>query len=97
MKRLKSVLVDDMEHCFKTGSPYYHIHHIFPGSRRKRSEKYGFVIPVAPWLHEFTKDSIHANPNKGLDLELKQMSQKYFEVHYGSREDFIKVFGRNYL
>lgn len=97
MKRLKSVLVEDMEHCCITGSTNYHIHHVFPGSRRKLSEKYGFVVPVAPWLHEFSKKSIHENPNKGLDLELKQIAQKYFETHYGNREDFIRVFGRNYL
>ena len=63
----------------------------------KKSEEYGFVIPLAPHLHEFTPESVHGNPNKGLDLELKQMAQRYFEEHYGTREEFIQVFGKNRL
>ena len=90
-KRLKSVFTDDMDHCFFTGYPYPHIHHIFCGSRRKISERYGFVIPLAPYLHEFQKGSVHDNPNHGLDLELKQMAQRYFEEHIGSREEFREV------
>lgn len=86
-----------MEHCYFTGTPYCHRHHIFYGSRRKLSETYGFVIPVAAWMHEFEPDSIHGNPNKGLDLKLKQMAQTYFEEHYGDREEFREVFGKSWL
>ena len=42
--KIWSVFTDDLEHCYLTGTPYCHIHHIFPGARRKRSEKRGFVI-----------------------------------------------------
>ena len=70
---------------------------IFCGSRRKISERYGFVIPLAPYLHEFQKGSVHDNPNHGLDLELKQMAQRYFEEHIGSREEFREVFGKSWL
>lgn len=63
----------------------------------KKSEEYGFVIPIAPHLHEFTPESVHGNPNKGLDLKLKQMAQRYFEEHYGTREEFIQAFGKNRL
>ena len=45
------------------------------------------MIPLAPYLHEFQKGSVHDNPNHGLDLELKQMAQRYFEEHIGSREE----------
>ena len=96
-KRLKSVFTEDMDHCYFTGSPHPHIHHIFYGSRRKISEKYGFVIPLAPYLHEFQKGSVHDNPNHGLDLQLKQMAQRYFEEHIGSREEFREVFGKSWL
>lgn len=41
------------------------------------------MIPVAAHLHEFAPGSIHDNPNRGLDLKLKQMAQTYFEEHYG--------------
>lgn len=69
------MFTDDMEHCYFTGSPYCHRHHIFYGPYRKLSEKYGFVIPIATNLHEFAPDSVHENPNRGLDLKLKQMAQ----------------------
>lgn len=97
MKKLKSVFTTDMDHCFFTGSPHCHIHHIFCGSKRKLSEKRGFVIPLVYYLHEFGENSVHENPNKGLDLMLKQKAQMYYESHYGSREDFISEFGKNYL
>ena len=71
----------------------YVIHHIFPGSRRKTSEKYGYLYRVRPAIHQF----IHDNPNRGIDLMLKQTAQKHFEAHYGNRKDFIREFGRSYL
>ena len=96
-KKLWSVFTEDMEHCYFTGTPNCHRHHIFPGTRRKASEKYGFVIPVATFLHEFGPDSIHENPNKGLDLKLKQMAQTYFKEHIGTREEFRIVFGKSWI
>lgn len=96
-KKLWSVFTKDMEHCYLTGTPQCHRHHIFYGSRRAVSEQYGFVIPIACYLHEFGKDSVHENPNKGLDLKLKQMAQTYFEEHYGTREEFRSIFGKSWL
>lgn len=96
-KKLWSVFTDDMEHCYFTGTPYCHRHHIFYGSYRNKSEEYGFVIPLASQLHEFEPESVHGNPNQGLDLQLKQMAQQYFEEHYGTREEFIRIFGKNRL
>lgn len=84
-------------HCYFTGTPYCHRHHIFYGPYRSMSEKYGFVIPIAYYLHENYPDSVHQNPNKGIDLELKQMAQKYFEEHYGTREEFREIFGKSRL
>ena len=71
----------------------YIIHHIFPGSRRRTSEKYGYLYKLTPMLHQ----ELHDNPNKSIDLWLKQDAQKHFESHYGTREDFIREFGRSYL
>lgn len=95
---VKSILTDDLEHCYATGSSSVHIHHVFPGiGRRKLCEKYGFIVPLVPVLHNMSDISVHSNPNKGLDLQLKQKCQKYFEAHYGSRSEFIKKFGKSYL
>lgn len=89
-KKLWSIFTDDMEHCIETGTNQVHRHHIFRGSRRKLSEKYGFVIPIAYYLHEFGKDSIHENPNKGLDLKYKQLAQTYYEISSWKQTRFHK-------
>lgn len=91
------MFTDDMDHCYYTGTPYVHRHHIFYGPLRSKSEKYGYVIPLAHWLHENAPESVHMNPNHGLDLELKQMAQRHFEEHHGSREDFRAEFGKSWL
>lgn len=95
---VKSILTADLEHCYVTGSSTVAIHHVFPGTgRRKLCEKYGFIVPLEPTLHNMSNISVHSNPNKGLDLQLKQECQRYFESHYGSREEFIAAFGKSYL
>lgn len=96
-KKLWSVFTEDMDHCIETGTTQVHRHHIFYGPNRKKSEKRGFVIPIAYYLHEFQKGSIHDNPNKGLDLKYKQLAQTYYEEHYGDRQDFIREFGKSWL
>ena len=72
-----------------------HDHHIFMGTaNRVMSEQYGMKV----WLcqeHHTGNTGVHFN--RELDLKLKKMGQEYFEDHYGSREVFIKTFGRNYL
>lgn len=96
--KLWSVLTDDLDSCYVTQSCPVHIHHVFPGrGRRKICEKYGFVVPLYPTLHNMGNDSVHAKPNQGLDLMLKQKCQEYFEAHYGTRQEFINIFWRSYL
>lgn len=92
-----SILTDDMSTCYITHLNVVHVHHIFNGSRKAASEKRGFLVPLHPTLHLYGPDSVHQNPNKGLDLMLKQKCQRYYEEHYGSREDFIKEFGKSYI
>ena len=98
MKRLWSVFTDDMDHCMFTGAAPVERHHIFynmGGGMKAKCEKYGFIAPLRPDLHP---NGVFAGQSaKHVDLRLKTMSQTYYEEHYGSREDFIKEFGRNYL
>lgn len=97
-RKLRSVIQSDLITCFITGSPNVAVHHIFPGSgRRKLCEKYGFLVALEPRFHNMSSYSVHAVPNAGIDLHLKQTAQKYYEGHYGTRQDFIKEFGMNYL
>ena len=95
-KRLTSVFTDNMDVCIFTGSTMVERHHIFGGSNRKLSEKYGFVVPLRYDLHPngARADIRYA---KAIDTYLKKMAQEYFENHYGNREEFMQLFGRNYL
>lgn len=95
MKRLFSVFTDNMEHCYFTGTSPVERHHIFGGAYRKKSEKYGFVVPLRPDLHP---NGVHAGKSaKQVDAILKRMAQEYYESHIGTREEFIEEFGKSRL
>ena len=87
----RSVIQAEFNDLLDTG--YYAIHHIFQGVNRRKCEEYGFLIAVRPAEH----DLAHQAANKGLQLDYKKQCQRYFEKHYGSREDFIGIFGRSYI
>jgi len=95
MKMLFSVFTDDMDHCMLTGTTPVERHHIFGGSNKARSEKYGFIAPLRPDLHP---NGVFAGKDaKTVDTMLKMMSQNYYEENIGTREEFIKEFGKSYL
>lgn len=95
MKKLWSAFTDDMEQCFFTGCFPVERHHIFGGSNRKKSEKYGYVVPLRPDLHP---NGVQAGKNaREIDRYLKEMAQKHFEENYGTREDFRREFGKSIL
>lgn len=94
-KRLWSVFTDDMDHCYFTGYAPVERHHIFGGRNRVNSEKYGFVIPLRPDLHP--NGAMAGKQAKEIDQKLKNMAREYFLLHYGSLEDFIKIFGKTFI
>lgn len=96
-KQLKSILTDDMDHCMFTGSPIVERHHVFGGSRKKNSEKYGFMAPLFPELHPNGVFFKATEENKKIDLILKTRCQKWYEENIGTREEFIQEFGKSYL
>lgn len=76
-------------------------HAIYGKGNRKQSEKYGLTVMLCRHHHQGdihgVSDAIHNNPDKTNDLRLKREAQRAWERKYGSREDFIKVFGENYM
>lgn len=71
-----------------------HDHHVFGAANRKWSEKYGLKIWLCAKHHNMSDQGIHFN--KALDREVKQIAQREFEDTY-SREEFMRIFGKNYL
>lgn len=91
-------IIQDTKECYITGTTFnLHEHHIFFGrGLRQLSEKYGLKVWLRADWHNMSDYGVHFDKN--LDLSLKQMAQKKAMKHYGwTVQDFIKIFGRNYL
>lgn len=90
-------LISKRKQCFlcKT-TANLHKHHIFYGTgNRKLSEKYGCWCWLCAEHHNMSDHGVHFNRN--FDLHLKGLCQRQWEAEYGSREDFIRTFGKSYL
>lgn len=74
--------------CAICGNNQIAMHHIFEGRNRKNSTKYGMIVPLCPYHHNW----VHKMNYKGF----KEQAQKEFEKTH-TREEFIKIFGRSYL
>ncbi len=83
--------------CFFCGrTDGLEVHHAIHGwANRKKSEQYGLTVYLCNYHHTGGIKSVHRNIN--MDTQVKQYAQKYFEANIGSRELFLKEFGRNYL
>lgn len=85
-----------MRSCYFCGrTDWIECHHIFQGAYRRKSEQYGFVIDLCHHHHNEPPDGVHHNRQN--NLILKRKAQTEFEKTMGTREEFIKIFGRNYL
>ena len=89
-------IIQDEKCCFITGATTgLHEHHIYKGARRKLSEKHGLKVWLRYDIHMALHD--HRKPYETLENDLKVIGQKAFEDNGGTREDFMRIFGRNYL
>ncbi len=83
--------------CYFCGS-YRNIekHHVFGGSLRKKSDKYGLVVDLCHWCHNEPPNGVHFNRERSLIL--KRMAQKkVMQEHGWTKETFIREFDKNYL
>lgn len=93
MAKIKSIITDDMEHCFVCGRPDVQIHHCIHGvANRKLADKYKLVVPLC-MDHHTGRNGIHFD--KKFDEEMKKYAQRKFEETYD--EDFRAIFGKSYL
>ena len=68
----KSILTDDLEHCFICKRQASEIHEIYSSGSRKASMIYGFTIPICRQCHQAI------TLNYGLNLRLKRLCQEKF-------------------
>ena len=98
---MKSILQEDKNHCFLCGMNAslepLDLHHVFNKADKKKSEKYGLTVYLHHnKCHIFGKDSVHQNA--AVNNALKAKAQEIAMERYGwTTEDFIRIFGRNYL
>lgn len=96
---MKSIVQAERDRCYicgKNGGSWgLDEHHVFGGySNRQLSEQYGLKVYLC-------HDSCHLNgvhKDEEINLRLKAEVQDKAMQHYGwSKEEFIKIFGRNYF
>lgn len=91
---MKSIIQAKKE-CFFCGrKDDLHCHHVFEGRNRENSDKYGLTIYLCSYHHNMSDDSVHFNfIYKKL---MRIIAQLYFEKNWGSTDDFIAKFRKNY-
>lgn len=88
---------DVMDDCFLCGrfGPV-EMHHIFGGPYRKKSTKYGLVIPLCHFCHNEPPNGVHHNRETA--RLVKQYGQRVAMAENGwTIPQFIAEFGKNYL
>jgi hypothetical protein len=71
-------------------------HHVFNASNKKNSERYGLMVWLCHFCHNEPPNGVHHNRQNRLALQSR--AQKKAMKKYGwSVEDFIKIFGKNYI
>nr|DAP67107.1 MAG TPA: Recombination enhancement function protein nuclease, DNase, HYDROLASE.4A [Caudoviricetes sp.] len=94
-KNRKSILTDDLEHCYICKKRGIFLHEIFYGNNRINSMKYRCVVPLC-LEHHTGNSGVHNNIE--LDKMLKMICErKFLKVYECDIEYFIKIFHRNYL
>lgn len=98
---MKSILQQDESKCYLCGcyegNDHLDIHHVFEGSRRSLSEKYGLTVRLHHCrCHLFGVAAVHNNPNT--NKMLKRKAQEEAMQRYGwTVEDWIEIFKKSYL
>lgn len=82
--------------CYLSGrTDWLEKHHLYQGANRKLSEKYGLWVYLNHYWHNEPPNGVHFNKENMECLHKK--GQEAFEKVHGTREDFMRIFGRNYL
>lgn len=96
----KSIIQNDTSVCYKCGRLRGNMnclekHHVFGGSNRKYSEEFGlWVMLCGHQCHRYGKGAVHQDAE--YMQELHEVGQRAFERDH-TREEFMKIFGKNYL
>lgn len=91
MEKLFSIITEDLDHCYLCGGQRHQFHHCMNTKvGKKKSEKYGLMMPVCYKCHS----KIHDKDDNS--IQIKKLAQRKFETIY-QRDLWVKEFGKNYL
>ena len=91
----KSIISNERK-CLVCGTPLgLHKHHIYQAYARRASERWGCWCYLCGRHHNLSNEGVHFD--KDLDMRLKRHCQRKLEDLGWKREEFISVFGKNYL
>lgn len=99
---MKSIMQCDKNECYLCGRNKIadpcglEEHHVFGGANRRMSEKYGLKIYLCGEnCHRNGVQSVHKN--KIVRKSIQAAGQRAFEQRIGTREEFVRLFGKNYI
>lgn len=92
LERKRFSVFTSYDKCFICDSTYQLTwNEIYRGKNRINSMKYGFCLRMCLNCHrEYQEDAV-------FNELWHKTAQRYFEEHYGTRDEFIAIFRRNYL
>ena len=89
---MKSIMPFNVDVCIECGGKGSQTHHCIFGPNRKNSEKYGLKVRLCYMCHH----RLHNEAGNGLALKYQQLAQMCFEETH-SHEEYMKIFGKNYI
>lgn len=97
---MNSIVQKDTSKCFLCGRNGWgdplEKHHIFGAANRKKSEQDGLFVYLCGFqCHREGHFAVHRN--RGTMDELHSVGQRAWENKYGTREEFMKRYHKNYL
>ena len=93
---MKSIIQKDKECYFCGAIDNLDRHHCIGGTANRRlSEQDGLWVYLCKDHHTMSSQSVHQDEN--MNKVLKKIAQKEWEKTFGTREEFIKRYGKSYL
>ena len=87
-----SIFTEDLDTCIVCGMTATDMNEIFRGRNRQNSMKWGLCIPMCRRCHSTLTDNIE------LETKWKVKGQKKAMEYYNmTTEEFIEIFGMNYI
>lgn len=95
---MRSIIQKDKGRCYICGRNNHFEpideHHVYAGANRKLSERYGLKV----YLHHYSCHLNGVHKDGEMADQLKKDVQTKAMEHYGwTTQDFITIFGKNYL